>query len=282
MSRIAYVNGRYLPHQNASVHIEDRGYQFSDGVYEVWHIAHGKLQDHAMHMQRLQRSLRELHIPFVPGTAALDIILYEIIRRNRIQNGMVYLQITRGVAPRDHAWDEDIVPALVITAKAINPAQLASKAETGVSVATMPDERWHRCDIKSVSLLPNVLAKQQAKQQGAYEAWLLDEQGFVREGSSTSAWIVTDKGELVTRQLSNQILSGVTRMALLQLAEKRQLKVTERKFSLQEAQSASEAFLSSATTIVMPVTRIDGVKIGDGKPGAVAKLLRQAYLTALQ
>lgn len=278
MSRIAYVNGAYCPHREGFVHIEDRGYQFADGVYEVWGVRNKKLLDFDLHITRLIRSLGELQIEFVHSTASLKIILTEIIRRNRIVDGMVYLQITRGVAPRDHAWPDGLLPSLVITAKSIDWAAQSRKAMTGVAVITVPDIRWQRRDIKSTSLLPNVLAKQQAYDQGAYEAWLVDEQGFVTEGTSTNAWIVTQDNLLITRNISSQILSGVTRLSLLELAQKHQISFEERAFTVSEAKQANEAFISAATTMVMPVVQIDGVSIATGKPGPIARLLRQAYL----
>jgi len=280
MSRIAYVNGRYIAHQTARVHVEDRGYQFADGVYEVWSVRGGVLQDHASHMDRLQRSLRELGIPFVHSVGSLNILLYEVLRRNQIVEGIVYLQITRGVTSRDHAWPANLLPSLIITAKTINPIIAEAQAKIGVSIITTPDLRWKRCDIKSISLLPNVLAKQLAISAGCTEAWLVDEEGFVTEGTSTNAWIVTHDDVLVTRDLSHQILSGVTRLALLDLATQHQLKTVQRKFTVEEACQAKEAFISAATTWVLPVVAIDGTKIGTGKPGPLGTLLRQAYLAA--
>ncbi len=278
MSRIAYVNGNYGAHNQAAIHIEDRGFQFADGVYEVWAVRDGVLQDHALHMKRLLRSLGELDMPMRLTERALDVILNEVVRRNRVQEGMVYLQITRGVAPRDHAWDTAIQPSIVVTAKSVDPAIGHKKAESGVEIRTTADIRWRRCDIKSVSLLPNVLAKQQAREQGAYEAWFVDEEGFVTEGSSTNAWIVTKERVLITRALSSDILGGVTRLTLLGIAEQHQLKFEERSFTITEAQNAAEAFISAATTLAMPVVAIDGIQIGDGRPGTVTTSLRQAYL----
>ena len=278
MSRIAYVNGSYVPHAQASVHIEDRGYQFSDGVYEVWAIQNSKLRDHQQHLTRLQRSLSELDIPFTHTNRSLNMILGEVIRRNRVRNGMVYLQITRGVAPRDHSWAKDIIPSIVVTAKSVDPAQAANRAKTGVSVITLADLRWKRRDIKSVSLLPNVLAKQSARDHGAFEAWLVDEKGFVTEGTSSNAWIVTQDNVLITRSVNSDILSGVTRLSLLELAKELQLKTEQRKFTIDEAKQAKEAFVSSATTLAMPVVKIDQSVIGTGKPGMVAQRLREAYI----
>ncbi len=277
MSRIAYVNGQYTGHHFAHVHIDDRGYQFADGLYEVWGVRHGKLQDHSAHMQRLERSMKAMDIPMIHSLASLDIVLREVIRRNRVKNGMVYLQITRGVAPRDHAWKPEMFPSIVVTAKHINYQAAGEAAKIGIQVKTMDDLRWKCCDIKSTSLLPNVLAKQRARAAGAYEAWLLDPQGNITEGSSTNAWIVRDQ-VLITRPLGRDILSGVTRLSLIKIAKSLQLKVEERPFSLKEAQQADEAFITAATTLVMPVIGIDGQPVGKGVPGPISTRLRQAYL----
>jgi len=278
MSRIAYVNGIYLPHADASVHIEDRGYQFADGVYEVWSVRNGKLQDHQPHLDRLVRSLSELKIPITFSIRSLNVILKEIIRRNRVNNGMVYLQITRGVAPRDHAWPKAIKPSIVLTARSTNFIAAEKQANLGVKVITLPDTRWKRCDIKSVSLLPNVLAKHEAKEQGAYEALLVDDQGFITEGSSSNAWIISQDDKLITRNISTQILSGVTRLAVIEIAKQFRLTIEERKFTVLEAQQAKEAFITAATALVMPVVQIDDVKINAGTPGSVTLALRKAYI----
>jgi len=278
MSRIAYVNGAYVPHNQACIHIEDRGYQFSDGVYEVWAVRQGKMLDSEGHFRRLKRSLSELRIAMPMSVGALDVVLREIMRKNRVRNGLIYLQITRGVAPRDHAFPKDTFPSIVITAKSTNPAKADQTAKNGVAVITVPDERWARCDIKTVSLLPNILAKQAAHEKGAFEAWMVDEKGQITEGSSSNAWIITCDGVLATRNLSSDILGGITRAHVLTLAAERQLKVEERSFSLEEAQNAQEAFMTSATTLVTPITHIDGVAVGQGKPGPLASALRKDYL----
>jgi D-alanine transaminase len=278
MSRIAYVNGVYLPHADASVHIEDRGYQFADGVYEVWSVRNSTLQDHKPHLDRLMRSLTELKIPIAFSIGSLNVILREIIRRNRVNNGMVYLQITRGVAPRDHAWPKTIKPSMVLTARSTNFSAAESQANIGVKVITLPDIRWKRCDIKSVSLLPNILAKHEAKEQGAYEALMVDNQGFITEGSSTNAWIISQDNVLITRNISTRILSGVTRLAVIEIAKQFHLAIEERKFTTLEVQQAKEAFITAATALVMPVIQIDGVKINAGKPGPVTLALRKAYI----
>jgi D-alanine transaminase len=276
MSRIAYVNGRYVPHRHAQVHVEDRGYQFADGVYEVIAVVNDRLIDEAGHLQRLERSLKELDIAWPVHRNILPGLIREVARRNRVRDGIVYLQITRGVARRDHAFPAGIDSSLVITARSQPPNTLA--ARSGVAVITVPDQRWARCDIKTVALLPNVLAKQQARAAGAYEAWQVDDEGHVTEGSSSNAWIVTRNGELVTRQSDQAILNGITRLAALALADSAQLKVIHRPFSVDEAKAAREAFITSATSYVIGVTSIDGHKIGDGRPGPITSRLRELYL----
>lgn len=277
MSRIAYVNGSYVTHRHAYVHVEDRGFQFADGVYEVWAVRNKKLLDADGHFQRLERSLRALNMPMPVSMAVLRLVLNEITRQNHVKNGIVYLQITRGVAPRDHVWDPAILPTLVITAKSINPVTSEERAGHGISVITMPDLRWKRCDIKSISLLPNILARQAARGKGAYEAWLVDVQGMVTEGAASNAWIVTPDNVLVTRNLSNQILAGITRAHLKEIASSMRLVVEERPFSVAEALQAREAFITAASAFVMPVIKIDEALIGDGNPGPVASQLRKVY-----
>ncbi len=277
MSRIAYVNGRYLPHDAASVHIEDRGYQFADGVYEVIAVRGGGLIDCEWHMERLQRSLSHLQIDMPMSVAALCVVLRETVRRNRVSTGIVYIQVSRGVARRDHPFPNPAVrPALVVTARRTPP--LASKViDEGVAVISQPDIRWQRCDIKAIALLPNVLVKQAARSQGAYEAWQVDEAGFVTEGGSTNAWIINNEGILVTRPPENAILNGITRRRLIALAESRGINVEERAFSLAEAKSAREAFLTSTTAFVTPVVQIDGTTLGNGRPGSQTLGLRELY-----
>lgn len=283
MSRIAYVNGSYLRHAEASVHIEDRGYQFADGVYEVCGVRGGKLMDEDMHLERLQRSLKELRIAMPMALAALRHVLREVVRRNRISNGMVYFQVTRGVAPRDHPFPPvGTRSAIVVTAKRLNEARVAASVEKGVAVVTMPDQRWARRDIKSVSLLPNILAKQAAREAGAYEAWLVDQDGFVTEGSSTNAWIVDKEGRVVTRALSADILPGVTRRVLLEAARREGIEIVERPFTPEEAKAAREAFISASSAIIIPVVRIDDTVIGNGVPGSITMRLRNAYAASGQ
>jgi D-alanine transaminase len=278
MTRIAYVNGQYVPHGHAFVHIEDRGYQFADGVYEVCEIRQGRLVDERGHLARLARSLAELRIRAPMGDAALKVVLRETVRRNKVRDGMVYMQVTRGVARRDHAFPSvDTPPALVVTAKAMPPALSDAAAAKGIKVITVPDNRWERVDIKSVGLLPNVLAKQAAKEVGAKEAWFVDSDGYVTEGSSTNAWIVSDAGEIITRPATRGILRGITRTTLLEVIAQEGLTLIERPFTIKEAQNAAEAFITAATTIVMPVVQIDGIILKTGKPGPVSKRLRALF-----
>ena len=278
MSRVAYVNGRFVAHGDAAVHIEDRGYQFADGVYEVVLVQDGALVDEGPHLDRLYRSLGELRIDSPMSRPSLQSVMRELIRKNRIRNGLVYMQVTRGVSRRDHPFPKGVKPAIVLTAKRIAPTK-PEVVENGVKVITIPDIRWKRCDIKTVSLLPNVLGKQQARESGAYEAWQVDDYGNVTEGTSTNAWIVTKDNELVTRNANENILNGITRLSILRLAEREGLKFVERPFSVQEALDAKEAFVSSATSFVTPVTQIDETVIGNGKAGSMSVQLRGSYLS---
>ncbi|HTI65946.1 MAG TPA: D-amino-acid transaminase [Caulobacteraceae bacterium] len=279
MSRIAYVNGRFVRYAEAGVSIEDRGFQFADGVYEVWGVLGGRLTDWDGHAERLERSLSELKMAMPMSQAALLTVLRETVRRNRVVDGIVYLQVTRGVARRDHAFPRPGTPlTVVVTAKSVDLAAEEAKAARGVAVVTQPDIRWGRCDIKTVGLLPNALAKQAAREAGAYEAWLVDRDGYVTEGSSTNAWIVDGEGRLRTRDTGANILRGVTRKTLVTLAAELQLPVLERPFTVAEALGASEAFLTAATAFVTPVVTIDGKPVGSGRPGPVAGRLRSLYL----
>jgi D-alanine transaminase len=282
MSRVAYVNGRYVPHREACVHIEDRGYQFADGVYEVVAVQAGRMVDEGWHLDRLERSLSELSMDMPMGRRALSHVLRETIRRNRVRNGIAYLQVTRGVSRRDHGFPGGHVrPALVITARRMAPTAKTS-VEQGVRVVSVPDIRWGRCDIKTVGLLPNVLAKQAARSAGAYEAWQVDENGYVTEGSSTNAWIVDGDGTFITRPAENAILNGITRQRLIELARAACFKVEERPFTLDEAKQAREAFLTSTTSYVLPIVEIDDTVIGNGRPGSRSLELRQLYETFMQ
>jgi len=278
MSRIAYVNGRYLPFADAKVHVEDRGYQFGDGVYEVCEVRAGRLIDERRHLERLKRSLGELRIRMPMSTRALGIVMREVVARNRIGYGIVYLQITRGVARRDHAFPPPQTrPSVVVTARALNKARNEALAEQGIAVVTVPDNRWGRVDIKTIGLLPNVLARQTALERGARDAWFIDARGIVMEASSANVWIVTSTGTLITRHADNAILRGITRTVLIDAIKAEGLTVEERAFTLEEAYGAREAFITSASQIVVPVVRVDDRIIGDGKPGRVAIALRRAY-----
>jgi D-alanine transaminase len=277
MSRIAYVNGQYVPYAQAGVHVEDRGFQFADGVYEVVAVSDGGFVDLDGHLARLERSLDELRIARPMTRAALSVVLRETVRRNRVRNGSVYLQVTRGAAKREFAFPAGIAPTVVAIARHLDWSKAAANAAKGVPAITRPDIRWGRCDIKTVGLLPAALAKQAAKEAGAYEAWLVDTEGFVTEGSSSNAWIVTKDNVLVTRAPSTDILSGITRSAVLELARREGLTVEFRAFTVAEAQAAKEAFVSSATSYVIPVVTLDGKPIGNGGPGVVASRLRGLY-----
>jgi D-alanine transaminase len=278
MSRIAYVNGRYLPRHAAMVHIEDRGYQFSDGVYEVCEVRSGRMVDERRHMVRLQRSLEELRMRMPMSGAALGIVLRETIRRNRVRDGIVYLQVTRGVARRDHAFPPPgTAPSIVVTARTLDVAGNERTAAEGIVVITVPDDRWGRVDIKAIALLPNVLAKQAARDRGAKEAWFVDGAGLVTEGASTNAWIVTRGGKVITRPADNGILRGITRSVLIDVIKAHGLEFEERPFTVEEAYAAREAFVTSASQIVMPVVRIDGRPVGNGAPGLVATALRSDF-----
>jgi D-alanine transaminase len=277
MSRIAYVNGQYVRHDKAAVHIEDRGYQFADGVYEVLAVVDGDLIDVADHMNRLDHSLASLGIGWPVTAGVMPLLMREVVRRNCVRDGMLYLQITRGVARREHAFPIDTKPTLVMTARAVAPTKRRMLITTGVKVVTLPDIRWSRCDIKSVALLPNVLAKQKAKEAGAYEAWMIAPDGTVTEGASSNAWIVNADGTVITRPLGRDILGGVTRLQIVNLARHAQIKVIERPFTVAEAKAAREAFVTSTTAFVAPVVEIDGFVVGDGGPGPVARKLAGLY-----
>ena len=277
MPRIAYVNGVYVPHADAAVHVEDRGYQFADGVYEVVTVIDGRLVDEEPHLDRLDRSLRELEIRPPMERTSLRFVLREVIRRNRLRTGIVYFQVTRGVSPRDHPFPaKPVSPALVVTVKPM-PALSRTPDPAGTAVITTPDIRWGRCDIKTVGLLPNCLAKQHALEAGAGDSWMVDSEGYVTEGSASNAWIVTVEGELVTRPATDNILNGITRRRMLAFAEQHGFRVVERAFSVNEARNAKEAFQTSASGFPKPVTSIDGTSIGNGQIGEVASLLHETY-----
>ena len=276
MSRIAYVAGQYLPHRQAAVHIEDRGYQFGDGVYEVIAVMGGHLVDEERHLARLHRSLTELRINPPMNDSALKIVMREAIRRNGVETGIVYLQVTRGVAPREHAFPKAAKPVLVVTSRRSRPPDPRLGRE-GIAVITIPDIRWRRCDIKSVALVANVLGKQQAREASAYEAWQVNGEGEVTEGTSTNAWIVTAEDTVITRAPDHAILNGVTRAAILDIIQREGCRLVERPFTVAEARTAREAFLTSTTADLLPVVRIDGAPVADGKPGPLSRKLREAY-----
>jgi D-alanine transaminase len=281
MSRIAYVNGRYLPHRRARVHIEDRGYQFADGVYEVFAVHRGRLIGEKGHMARLDHSLGALRIAWPMSQRALAVVVREVARRNRVEHGLVYLQITRGVARRDHAFPNNVASSLVVTARS-SPTLDKRALRQGVGVITIPDIRWKRRDIKSTSLLPNVLGKQQAREAGAYEAWLVDDDGLVTEGTSSNAWIVTKKGELVTRNAGHSILNGITRLAVLEAAAEAGVSFEERPFSVVEAKRAKEAFVTSSTSHVKAVTSIDSRPVGNGHVGELTSRILDLYVDFIE
>ena len=277
MSRIAYVAGQYLPHRRAAVHIEDRGFQFADGVYEVIAVVNGRLVDEGLHLRRLHRSLSELRIAPPIGEAALKVVIREMVRRNGVDTGIVYLQVTRGAAPREHAFPKTAKPTLVVTSRRTRPPD-PRLGDDGIAVITIPDIRWQRCDIKSVALVANVLGKQQARAAGACEAWQVADGGTVTEGTSTNAWIVTQNSAVITRAADHAILNGVTRLAVFDIIRREGYRLVERPFTVEEARGAREAFLTSTTADLLPVVRIDGAPVADGKPGPLSRKLRQAYL----
>jgi D-alanine transaminase len=278
LTRIVYVNGAYKRYAEAAIHAEDRGFQFADAVYEVIEVLGGRLVDATRHMARLDRSLRELKIAAPMSQQALLQVIGEAVRRNRVSDGIVYMQVTRGAGPRDFSLPgADILPTLVVLARAQRRGWADELAKTGIAVKTMPDNRWGRCDIKTVMLLPAVLAKDAARRDGAREVWFVDSQGAITEGASSNAWIVTAEGVLVTRKLDSNILPGITRAGVADVAASERLKVEERPFSVKEALQAREAFLTSATNTVMPVVAIDGQQIGEGRPGPIAQRLRSRF-----
>ncbi len=278
MPRIAYVNGRYVAHRDAGVHIEDRGFQFADGVYEVCEIRHGMIVDLSRHLDRLDRSLGELRIARPMSRAALVGIIREVARRNRVKNGLFYLQVTRGEARRDHVFPAaDTAPSLVVTAKSTDPKIIAAKNANGLKAITLPDNRWDRVDIKTVGLLPNVLARQAAKEAGAQEAIYVDQRGMVTEGAATNVWIVDGEGNLVTRPAEHGILRGITRTTLKDVAQSLSIPVIEREISRDEMLASREVFITAATSICFPVVEIDGKTIGNGHPGTFAEKIRTAF-----
>jgi D-alanine transaminase len=274
--RIAYVDGRYLRHPAAAVHIEDRGLQFGDSIYEVFAVTDGRLLDEEPHLERLARSLREIGMALPMAASALKSVMREVVRRNRLSYGLLYVQVTRGAHARDHVMPNAGRPTVIMTARRLDRGTIEARRARGVAVVTRPDIRWGRCDIKTTALLPNVMAKTEARRAGAYEVWLVDHDGRITEGASTNAWIVA-AGVVTTRSLDNAILAGVTRRTLLRAAERAGLTIAERAFSVAEARKAQEAFITSATGGVIPVVEIDGAKLGSGKPGPLTLRMHALY-----
>lgn len=278
MTRIAYVNGRYVRHADAKVHVEDRGYQFADGVYEVCEVRHGMIVDLTRHLDRLGRSLAELRIDWPMHRAALVRVIREVLRRNRVKNGLFYLQVTRGVAKRDHVFPAaGTKPSIVVTAKNTNPAIIAAKNANGIKAITVPDNRWDRVDIKTVGLLSNALVRQQAKEAGAQEAIYVDADGIVKEGAATNVWMVDADGTILTRPADHGILRGITRTTLMDVAKKLDLTIREEEFSVEKMLGAREVFITAATSICFPVIEIDGKTIANGHPGSVSQKIREAF-----
>ncbi len=279
MTRIIYVNGRYVPYADAAIHAEDRGFQFADAVYEVCEVRRGCLIDEERHIARLWRSLSEISITPPMSAKALGLVMRQTIARNRVVNGLVYLQVTRGEGRRDFLFPDPAVsaPTLVCLARSLDPAKVAARAARGISVKTMPDNRWGRCDLKTVMLLPACLAKDAARQEDAAEAWFVDAEGNVTEGASSNAWIIAESGTLITRPLDHGILAGVTRATVCDALKALGLTFEERAFTVAEAMSADEAFITSASGTVMPVTHIDGKAVGSGRPGAKVLELRDSF-----
>lgn len=278
MPRFAYVDGRFVRHRDGAVHIEDRGLQFGDAIYEVCAVMNGVLFDMDGHLARLARSLAALSIPPPLSNSSLLMVMRELMARNKLRNGLVYLQISRGVAKRDHPFPKVVHPSIILTARSLDMRLGDARAATGISVQSHADIRWGRVDIKTINLLPNVLAKQAALEAGFGDAWLVDNKGFVTEGTAQNAWILDSAGILRTRPSAHDILRGITRDTIIKVAADLGYPLEERAFTLIEAKSAREAFITSATSFVTPVVRIDDSIIGDGVPGLIAKSLRAAYL----
>lgn len=283
MTRIVFVNGRYERYGDAAVHVEDRGFQFADSVYEVCEVRDGRLVEERRHLERLQRSLDALRMAAPMTPRALGVVLRETVRRNRVRDGLVYLQVTRGAARRDFIFPPtDTPPTVVCLARSQSRRKLEERALRGVAVQTMPDMRWKRPGVKTTGLLANALARQAAREAGAAEAWLVDEAGFVTEGAASNAWILDAGDQLITRPADGAILRGVTREVVMSVARQKNIKVVERPFTVAEARAAREAFITAATALVTPVVRIDGVPVGDGAPGAVTLEMRRALQDAVE
>jgi D-alanine transaminase len=278
LDQIAYVNGSFVPLTEAKISILDRGFLFADGIYEVAAVLDGKLVDNASHLARLKRSVGEISLALPETLERIEEIQKELVARNHLVNGMVYLEVTRGADKgRDFAFPKGDVSPTLIMFVTVKDIVKAPSAEAGIGIITVPDLRWVRRDIKSVALLAQVLAKQAAAEAGAGEAWMIED-GKVTEGGSSSAFILTKDDVLVTRQNGSEILPGCTRKAVVKLAEERQLRVEERPFTIEEALAAKEVFITSATLFVQPVVSIDGKKVADGKPGPMTRRLREIYI----
>lgn len=277
MSRTVFLNGSFVPLEEARIPVMDRGFLFADGIYEGIGVLDGRLIDNEAHLARLERSLQEVRIDNPHSRAEWTQIEEDLVRRNGMSEGFVYLQVTRGVAERDFFFPEGAAPTVLLFTQA-KSIRHAPAAESGIAVATVPDLRWKRRDIKSISLLAQVLAKQAAREAGAQEAWMVED-GFVTEGGSSSAFIVTKAGRIVVRPLSQAILPGITRRSLLILSQEAGISLEERFFTVEEAYDAAEAFITSASSFVLPVVTIDGRRIGDGRPGPLTQRLRDLYLT---
>ena len=282
MARIAYVNGRYAPLARAAVNIEDRGYQFGDGIYEVFFAYRGRLIDEALHFARLERSRKEIGLVAPMGEAALRVVIRELMRRNRVETGLVYLQLTRGIARRDHAFPVPPPPPVLSLTVRPKPEPPEELSRWSAGAITLPDQRWGRCDIKSINLLPNVLAREAAKQAGALEAILFDEAGTVTEGATSSVWMVGADNVLRTRALDNHVLPGCTRAALLADVAAEGVDFWEEGFSTEALRGAREIFITSATSFVKPITSLDGMPVGNGAPGLIASRLYARYLARLK
>ena len=281
MTRIAYVNGQYMPHHDAAVHIEDRGYQFADGVYEVFAMHRGLIIGEQGHMDRLEHSLKELRIAWPMSRRVIGVLIREIARRNRVRDGFIYLQITRGVARRDHPFPKDSESSLVLTARRLPPLN-KEELRNGVGVITISDIRWKRHDIKSVALLPNILGMLQAREAGACEAWMVNDEGMVTEGTLSNAWFITEDGKLVTHNASHAILNGITRLTVLEAAAEAGVEFSERPFSVDEALQAKEAFVTSSTSHVRAVTSIDGKPVGNGHVGELTSRMLDLYVDFIE
>lgn len=276
MSRTVFVNGSFVPFEQATIPLMDRGFLFADGIYEVSAVINGRLIDNEPHLARLDRSLKEIRIHNPYSAAEWTRLEEEIVARNRLEEGLVYMQVTRGAAEREYVFPKDATPTVVMFTQPKN--MIASPlAETGAAVITVPDLRWKRRDIKSIGLLAQVLAKQAAAEAGVSEAWMVED-GLITEGGSSTAFILTNERKVVTRPLSTAVLPGITRLSVMRLAKENGLTIEERAFSVDEALGAAEAFLTSASSLVMPVVSIDGKPVGDGKPGGMTRRLRRVYL----